>query len=253
MASAKGHGRLKTRHSVNSSLFGAPCELKELQLPSYADIMRHYYWLRSEMDKNRDIYLQPVDDLIKMVGEKVTEIWIKASIPVASKRTINGKAKDYYNKCRSLEKSFNRTNVKETTAREAFVRNAEASLFDIAACKCRDLNTCSCDIVRKVPRREVKFLQDQRTVRKMFIGNIDLTTSKTLAKTLARKMKRDASSTRDRSSAPGPSTSGVLKQAIQPIQNLNQGLQKQILPNAYPFLTQRPPHLEQVYQRGKLR
>ncbi|GBM28975.1 hypothetical protein AVEN_40735-1 [Araneus ventricosus] len=65
MARAEAH---KTRSSVNINLFGAPCELKEMQLTTYADIMRHY-WLRNE---NRDVYLQLVDDLVKVAGEKVT-------------------------------------------------------------------------------------------------------------------------------------------------------------------------------------
>ncbi|GBM45225.1 hypothetical protein AVEN_63835-1 [Araneus ventricosus] len=81
----------KTRSSVNINLYGAPCELKEIQLPTYTDIMRHYYWLRNE---NRDVHLQPVDDLLKAVGEKVTAIWIRyPSISVVSKRTVNEKLK----------------------------------------------------------------------------------------------------------------------------------------------------------------
>ncbi|GBL89083.1 hypothetical protein AVEN_255220-1 [Araneus ventricosus] len=79
MTRAEAH---KTRSSVNINLFGSPCELKEMQLPTYADIMRYYYWLRNE---NSDVYLQLVDDLVKMVDAKVTAIWIKASIPVVSK------------------------------------------------------------------------------------------------------------------------------------------------------------------------
>ncbi|GBM00547.1 hypothetical protein AVEN_77357-1 [Araneus ventricosus] len=60
----------QTRSSVNINSFGATCELKEMQLPTYADIMCHYYWLRNE---NRDVYLQPVVDLVKMVGEKLRQ------------------------------------------------------------------------------------------------------------------------------------------------------------------------------------
>jgi hypothetical protein len=71
-----------------------------LQLLTYAEIMRQYYWLQNE---NRDVYLQPVDDLVKMVGEKITAICTKATIPVVSKRTVNGKIRDYYNKCRSVK------------------------------------------------------------------------------------------------------------------------------------------------------
>ena len=85
-------GAENTRSSVSSHLFGAPWELKELQLPAYADTMRHYYWLQKE---NHDVYFQPVDDHVKMVGDTVLAIWTKASLPVVSKRTIYGKMKDY--------------------------------------------------------------------------------------------------------------------------------------------------------------
>ncbi|GBN36106.1 hypothetical protein AVEN_152061-1 [Araneus ventricosus] len=61
MARAEAH---KTRSSVNIILFGAPCELKEMHLPTYADIIPHYYWLRNE---NRYVYLQPVDDLVNVI------------------------------------------------------------------------------------------------------------------------------------------------------------------------------------------
>ncbi|GBL75958.1 hypothetical protein AVEN_234283-1 [Araneus ventricosus] len=163
MARAKGH---KTCGSVNINLFGSPCELKEMQLPTYADIMRHYYWLRNE---NRDVYLQPVDDLVKMVGEKVTAIWIKASIPVVSKQTVNGRIEDYYKKCRSVEKSLLRKDIKEKKNSKKFIQNAESSLFDISACKYEDLDHCTCDKSRKVLKREVTFLHDQTTVREMCI------------------------------------------------------------------------------------
>ncbi|GBO42197.1 hypothetical protein AVEN_133399-1 [Araneus ventricosus] len=158
----------KTRSSVNINLFGVPYELKEMQLPSYADIMRHYYWLRNE---NRDVYLQPVDDFVKVVGEKVAEIWVKASIPVVSKRTVNGKLK-------TITKT----------------------------CKCKDLDLCTCDKSRKVPKREVTFLHDQRTVQELCIGNTEKRTSKVLIKTAARERKRTACANIFVS---GPSTSDV--------------------------------------------
>ncbi|GBM81618.1 hypothetical protein AVEN_82346-1 [Araneus ventricosus] len=84
--------------------------------------------------------------------------------------------------------------------------NAESSLFDISACKWKDLDYCTCDKRRKVPKQEVTFLRDQRTVREMCIGNIDKQTNKALTKTVARKMKKAACSS---TFVPGPSTSNV--------------------------------------------
>ncbi|GBM42488.1 hypothetical protein AVEN_80006-1 [Araneus ventricosus] len=198
MARAEAH---KTRSSVIINLFRAPCELKEMQWPTYADAMRHYYWLRNE---NCDVYFQPVDDLVKMVGGKVTAIWIKSSIPEVFKRTVNGKIKEYYKKCRLVEKSIHRKGINGKKNLEKFIQNAESSLFDISACKCKDLDYCTCDKSCKVPKREVTFLHVQRTLREMCIGNIDKQTGKALTKTVVRKMKRDACSS---TFVPGPSTS----------------------------------------------
>ncbi|GBL79544.1 hypothetical protein AVEN_170662-1, partial [Araneus ventricosus] len=72
--------------------------------------------------------------------------------------------------------------------------------------KCKDLDYCTCDHSRKVPKREVAFLYDKRTVREMCIGNTDKQTSKALTKTVARKMKSAACSS---TFVPGPSTSDV--------------------------------------------
>ncbi|GBN83176.1 hypothetical protein AVEN_73547-1 [Araneus ventricosus] len=142
-----------------------------------------------------------------MVGEKVTAIWIKASIPVGSKRTVNGKIKDCYKKCRSVEKSIHRKGIKEKN-REKFIQNAESSLSlslsDISACKCKNLDYCTCDKSRKVPKRGVTFLHNQRIVREMCIGNIYKQTSKALTKTVARKRAACPSTF-----VPGPSTSGI--------------------------------------------
>ncbi|GBO25363.1 hypothetical protein AVEN_197465-1 [Araneus ventricosus] len=74
------------------------------------------------------------------------------------------------------------------------------------ACKCKDLDYYTCDKSCKVPKREVTFLHDQRTIREMCIGNIDKQTSKALIKTVFREMKRGACS---RTFVRGPSTSGV--------------------------------------------
>ncbi|GBN93243.1 hypothetical protein AVEN_237581-1 [Araneus ventricosus] len=72
--------------------------------------------------------------------------------------------------------------------------------------KCKDLDYCTCDNSRKVPKREVTFLHDKRTVREMCIGNTDKQTSKSLTKTVARKMKSAACSS---TFVPGPSTIDV--------------------------------------------
>ena len=50
---------------------------------------------------------------------------------------------------------------------------ARVTLFDISACKCTNLESCSCDKSRKVPMKERNFLKDQRNDRSLFIGKLD--------------------------------------------------------------------------------
>ncbi|GBM39899.1 hypothetical protein AVEN_250220-1 [Araneus ventricosus] len=140
-------------------------------------------------------------------------------IPVVSKRTVNGKIKEYYKKCRSVEKSIHRKSIKEKKNREKFMQNAESSLFDISACKWKGLYYCICDKSREVPKRGVTFLLYQRTVREMCIRNIDKQTGKAITKTVARKMKRAAYSS---TFVPGPSTSGV--QSTMPLKSSENSL-----------------------------
>ncbi len=109
MATAKDYN---TRSSVNIDLFGAPCELKEFQLPTYAEIMH-----------------------------------------TSSTSGISSKFL-------SMKKSLHCKSIKEKKKCEKFIQTAESSLFDISACKCKDLDYCVCEKSRKVRKREVKFQQD---------------------------------------------------------------------------------------------
>ena len=61
-------------------------------------------------------------------------------------------------------------------------------MFDIATCKCS--GECNCPKYRKVPAAECAFLADQRSERKMMIGNIDLKETCRLQKRETRKRKK---------------------------------------------------------------
>ena len=69
---------------------------------------------------------------------------------------------------------------------ELFKKDSDR-MFDIAACKCKDLSTCTCEKICKVPINERVFLVDQRNERKMMIGNVDITTTKQKERKLKRK------------------------------------------------------------------
>ena len=45
-------------------------------------------------------------------------------------------------------------------------------LFDVSFCKCANFSVCNCAKEKRVPQLKTNFLEDQRTDRKIFIGNI---------------------------------------------------------------------------------
>ena len=63
---------------------------------------------------------------------------------------------------------------------------ARVTLFDISACKCTNLESCSC-CYRKVPIKERNFLKDHRNDRSLFIGKLDQEETARLTKTIKRK------------------------------------------------------------------
>jgi len=95
---------------------------------------------------------------------------------------------DHHSKGQSLMKragyAFGQQRIEE------FKKIADASLFDIAFCKCKDPRiSCSCPRARKIPCLEISFVLDQRAERNMCIGSIDKEDSAILEKRENRKRK----------------------------------------------------------------
>ena len=94
-----------------------------------------------------------------------------------------------HKKYSSLLKSMKSRGKKENfqSKIKALVNIAQATLFDISACKCTDFENCFCDKSRKVPIKEQNFLKDQRNERALFIGRIDHKETPRLTKNIKRK------------------------------------------------------------------
>lgn len=79
---------MKRRSETKCVVFGAPKELKDNILPTYADVMRHYLWVRSDFLwklKNKD---PAIADICEVVARDIETIWNKASIPIASHQQV---------------------------------------------------------------------------------------------------------------------------------------------------------------------
>ena len=64
---------------------------------------------------------------------------------------------------------------------------ARVTLFDTSACKCTNLESCSCGKIRKVPIKERNFLKDQRNNTSLFIGKLEQEETARLTKNIKRK------------------------------------------------------------------
>lgn len=84
--------------------------------------------------------------------------------------------RSYNEKYKSIQKYFGVKKLTTSTLEAKLItfQNDTDKLFDISSCKCASFDKCSCPNTKKVPEIERSFLLDQRTLRKMFIGAVDL-------------------------------------------------------------------------------
>lgn len=178
MMSVRSKGKLKTRSSTESPIFGPPRELLHNVLPTYEEIVQALLHRRYELIQE-GVKNPLVNDIVTYVAEQVEKIWKKASIPTCHHYRIIARVKDYYQKYLTRLKPLKGRKGTESYEEllDQFKRNA-MKLFDISSCKCVDFSKCQCEKGKKVPKREQEFLTDQRSTRKMIIGTVDETVTK---------------------------------------------------------------------------
>ena len=180
--------QLTTRKDVNCPIFGSPSPLPDNVLPTYQDVLKFYLFQRNLMKLSSTSKEPLVADISETVCEKIEEIWHRASIPIVSRKRVLQLLCRYRGKYMKLLKPFKgrqqEGKYKEKLSR--FREEGKTSLFDIAACKCK-FDLCKCDKLRKVPAGEQMFLNDQRNLRIMFIGRVDIATTKKINRNLKRK------------------------------------------------------------------
>lgn len=179
---------VKTRQMSECPIFGKFSDLLEIELPTYESVMKCYCYIRHNLKiaSEKD---PTVNEICDTLVPKIEQIWSRASIPVVSSKRILQMIRAYHGKYRNLLKSKGRKGSDKFDCNLAKFRKEAERLFDIAACKCVNFNTCTCIKEKKVPVVEQEFLSDQRSNRKMVIGNIDIATTSALRKKETRKSK----------------------------------------------------------------
>ena len=181
-----------TRQQTVCPIFGHLTELNERVLPTEGDIMKFYLFLRNEKlkESQRDPRVSELSDLIAVHLEN---LWLKASIPFLSRQQIVAKIEQVHDKYRNILKPFkSRQNEEKYKQKlQEYCKAACNRLLDISACKCLNFLKCSCPKEKKVPIEEREFLCDQRTVRRMAIGDLDKQKTKELQKRQVRNEKEE--------------------------------------------------------------
>ena len=107
----------------------------------------------------------------KSTEEKISQIYLKASIKTINPKKIVQKVQKLLNLKRSEELRVgvdNRTGKAKVCGKQKKrSRNHKVKL------KLGDVLNKIFDVAKEVPDREIKFYEDQQTVRKMFIGQVD--------------------------------------------------------------------------------
>lgn len=187
MSAVKGK---TNRHSRSQAcvVFGQPNDLKDLNLPTYHDVMKHYLFVRQQLKitSNKEPSFKDISDC---VVSHVMNVWKRASIPTVSEKRIYDMLKSYHSKYLKMKKLVEvRKSEKNLQKLKDFQTQAEKKLFDASACKCEDFELCSCSQLSKVPLEEREFLIDQRTTRKMVIGSVDALLTAKMKKKTQRKL-----------------------------------------------------------------
>ena len=168
--------RIRTRKSTSHAVFGSSAPLPTNVLPTNGQVGKYFLYCK-QRPKGANV------DTLKMVTDEIIKVWQTASIPTIQKQSIYKRVAQFINRgsqlCRSGSSTRNQIQFSSTFGK----------LFDVCSCSCKITSTprldevtvlCKCAKEEKVPQRELRFLQDQRTVRQMYIFRVDVPVTKKL-------------------------------------------------------------------------
>lgn len=132
-------------------LFGTPKPLSTTVLPTIADTLRFYSYIHHDMVLKQCLAVDIKKQIVSQVADMLIKIWISASIPTISLRTVCDLIIKFQNERKSILKSFKRDEKKTKfiTKVALFVAKTNA-LLDLASCKCKDWTLCNCEKENRV-------------------------------------------------------------------------------------------------------
>ncbi|XP_043197408.1 uncharacterized protein LOC122388524 [Amphibalanus amphitrite] len=176
----------KTHH-----LFGIkPANLPKNQLPTCRDIVARILYLRSDERNERGVAESCVamSPLLAQVGDECLDIWRRASLPTLARFRVVKKVHTLW-KTKDMVRKHGARKGKLVTAKPAEM----SRLFDIRS-----------GSQKPVSKEDLKFLEDQRTKRRLYIGPVDWTATIARRRSEARRAAEARLLQRGRDTA-GPS------------------------------------------------
>lgn len=180
---------IRTRKTIMCPVFGAPCDFNCSVLPSFEDVIKCFLHVRYDLKCPGSGKEPTVSEICEIVSDKMCKIWKKATIPIVSRTRVIQCIQAYHDKyLKLIRHPKSKQNNSYLLKKKEFQVNAQ-KLFDISCCKCKYFENCVCEMKNKVPVKERPFLTDQRTERKMYIGNVDIVETTKMEKRAERKRK----------------------------------------------------------------
>ncbi len=147
---------METRQKVKDPVFGYPKWIRGDQLPTQLDVGQHFLF-RKGNQRNA-----PNKEALHRTAEDLQQIWIMACVPTIEQDSIK----------RKVERLVQKVGKSKAKKGPKVSSDELLGLFDMCSCKCEE-GCCSCPSDKKTPEKEREFVKDQRSVRKMFIGQED--------------------------------------------------------------------------------
>ena len=113
----------------NASIIGMPSEFSELNLPSYRDVLKFYFFL-SDREREKSKKQHSYTKFSSIIANKIIEIWEKINIALINKKSVLKKLNTFLNKYHKEVKNISRGNT---------FSEFETSLndvFNIGKCSC---------------------------------------------------------------------------------------------------------------------
>lgn len=125
------------RHRNKCPFFGSLTELNERVLPTVSDALKYSLFVKSEMKTTVPARDPTVDEISKVVAQRIESIWVSASISHISQKSIIQKLRKCRDKYRNVLQPYRqRRNVQNTNKKWKNVVNKQFLVNSIAYVLC---------------------------------------------------------------------------------------------------------------------